>query len=147
MEPKIVTKEGFTAVGMPYHGKNENNEIAQLWREFVPRIREIENIVDGTFGVCKPADESGEFDYLAAMAVSSAENVPDGMQVWQVPASRYAIFPCDLETVGEAYKYAFDVWLPGSGYEYTQEPDFEYYDESFDSQVEGSQFYIYVPVK
>ena len=31
MEPKIVTKPAFKAVGLYYKGKNENQEISQLW--------------------------------------------------------------------------------------------------------------------
>jgi predicted transcriptional regulator YdeE len=147
MEPKIVSKAAFTAVGMVYYGKNENQEIAGLWREFNPRIPEIKHIVDGAFGLCAPADESGAFRYMASFAVSDTSHVPDGMQVWEVPAQKYAVFPTTLDKVGEAYKYAFETWLPGSGYEYTQGPDFEYYNENFDPEVEGSQFDIYVPIK
>ncbi len=147
MEPKIVSKVAFTAVGMLYHGKNENNEIAQLWAQFNPRIPEIQHIVDGAFGVCGNTQENGEFDYMAGFAVSSTEAVPQGMQTWEVPAQKYAVFPCTLKTIGETYKYAFETWLPGSGYKYTEGPDFEYYDEDFDPQQEGSVLYIYVPIQ
>lgn len=147
MEPKIVSKAAFTAVGMVYYGKNENNEIAGLWQEFNPRMSEIKHVVDGCFGLCAPADESGAFKYMASFAVSDTSQVPEGMHIWEVPAQKYAVFPTTLDKVGETYQYAFETWIPGSGYEYTQGLDFEYYDESFDPQVEGSQFEIYVPIK
>ena len=41
MEPKFVSKPAFTAVGLEYYGKNQNQEIAQLWQQFNPKIREI----------------------------------------------------------------------------------------------------------
>jgi predicted transcriptional regulator YdeE len=147
MEPKIVSKAAFTAVGMVYYGKNENNEIAGLWQEFTPRIPEIQHITDGAFGLCAPADERCAFKYMASFAVSDTSHVPEGMQTWEVPAQKYAVFPTTLDKVGETYKYAFETWIPGSGYEYNQGPDFEYYDENFDPQVEGSKFEIYVPIK
>jgi len=56
-------------------------------------------------------------------------------------------FPCTLKTIGEAYRYAFQTWLPDSGYQRADGPDFEHYDESFEPEVEGSQLRIYVPIK
>jgi predicted transcriptional regulator YdeE len=147
MEPKIVKKPAFTVVGMVYEGKNQNNEIAGLWERFNPRISEIEDAVDGCFGVCEPAREDGTFRYLAGMAVSSAGQVPEGMDIWDVPASQYAVFPTTLPAIGETYKYVFETWLPGSGYAYASTPDFEYYDESFDIAEADSTFDIYVPIK
>ena len=147
MEPKIVEKPAFSVVGRRYQGKNENNEIAQMWGEFIPRIKEIQNIVDDSFGLCKPADENGVFEYLAGMEVSSTEDIPDGMESWEVTAGKYAVFPCTLKTIGETYKYAFETWLPGSDYEYMQGIDFEFYDEDFDADVEDSTLYIYIPIK
>ncbi len=158
MQPKIVNKPAFTVVGMVYEGKNENNEIAEMWGRFTPRITEmwgrftpriteIKDIIDGAFGVCEPAREDGTFRYLAGMAVPGAGQVPEGMEVWEVPAQQYAVFPTTLPTIGETYKYIFETWLPGSGYTYAGTPDFEYYDENFDSALEDSTFDIYVPVR
>jgi predicted transcriptional regulator YdeE len=110
-------------------------------------MSEIKHVVDGAFGLCAPADESGAFKYMASFAVSDTSQIPEGMQVWEVPAQKYAVFPTTLDKVGETYKYAFETWLPGLGYEYTQGLDFEYYDENFDPEVEGSKFEIYVPIK
>lgn len=148
MEPKIVSRPAFTAIGVEYYGKNEHNEIAAIWEEFSPRINTIKNITDGAFGLCLPADESGAFKYLAGMAVSDTEQVPEGMVIWQVPEQTYAVFPCTLPTLHEAYRYAFETWLPSSGYAYTRGPDFEYYEENFDpDDPQNAIFHIYVPVK
>jgi predicted transcriptional regulator YdeE len=148
MEPEIVSKPAFTAVGMVYKGKNENNEIAQLWQEFNLRFGELKNILDGAFGLCEMSDESGVFRYMAAFAVSDPPEVPPGMEVWKVPAQKYAVFSCTLPTIREAYRYAFETWLPQSGYEYTRGYDFEYYDENFDqNDPEHSPFSIYIPIK
>ncbi len=96
---------------MLYYGKNEKYEISQLWGEFNPRMKEIRHIVDGAFGLCEPADKSGAFRYLAAMAVSDASVIPDGMEVWKVPDQKYSVFPCTLNTLKATYHYAL---RPGS---------------------------------
>jgi predicted transcriptional regulator YdeE len=148
MQPEIVSKPSFTAVGMLYHGKNENEEIAQMWDQFNPRSGEIQNIIDGGFGVCGHTQEDGSFDYLAGFAVSSTERIPQGMTTWEVPAQKYAVFPCTLNTLHETYRYAFETWLPTSGYKYTKGPDFEYYDENFDaSDKDRSVLHIYIPIE
>jgi predicted transcriptional regulator YdeE/DNA-binding transcriptional MerR regulator len=149
MEPKIVTKPAFTVVGMLYHGRNENNEIAQMWGEFVPRMGEIKHATGAheTFGVCRDLEPEGLFEYVAGLPVTQAEDVPQGMVSWEVPEQKYAVFPCTLPTIGEAYAYANKTWLPGSGYERGDGPDFEHYDESFNPDEDGSHFHIYVPIK
>ena len=149
MEPNIVTKPAFTVVGMEYRGKNDNNQIAQMWQEFIPRMREIKhaNYGWGTYGVCRDLPEGEGIDYLAAVEVDQVEDVPAGMVVWEVPEQTYAAFPCTLPTLHEAYQHAFEIWLPGSGHRRADGPDFELYTEEFDAGVADSRMYIYVPIQ
>jgi predicted transcriptional regulator YdeE len=147
MEPKIVTEPTFTVVGMKYHGKNENNEIAQMWGEFNPRIPEIPHQIGPAYGVCGAGDADGTFDYVAGIGVSHVDEIPEGMTVWEVPGQAYAVFPCTLKTIGEAYEYAFQTWLPGSAYQRADGPDFELYNEEFDLEAEDPKLYIYIPIK
>ena len=79
MEPKIVKRAAFTVVGMKYHGKNENNDIPQMWGQFGSRVPEIKHRVDPhvAYGVCDNFDESsGEFDYIAGFEVDSTADIP-----------------------------------------------------------------------
>jgi predicted transcriptional regulator YdeE/DNA-binding transcriptional MerR regulator len=150
MEPKIVTRPAFTVVGMKYHGKNESNEIPQMWQAFLPRKGEIEHMVAPqiAYGLCDAFDEEGgEFDYVAGFEVNSAANIPEGMVSWEVPESRYAVFTCTMATIREAYNYAFETWLPQSGYQRADSPDFELYDERSNANVPDSEMSIYVPIK
>ena len=85
MEPKIETKPAFTVVGLKYYGKNENNEIPKLWAKANPRMHEIKHIVtspDAAYGICGDMVENGNFSYLAGLAVSSIEDIPEGMDSW-----------------------------------------------------------------
>jgi predicted transcriptional regulator YdeE len=149
MEPKIVTKPAFTVVGMKYFGKNENNEIAQMWREFNPRFKEIQHGVnlDFCYGVCGELDKEGNFKYLAGLEVSQIDPLPAGMESWDVPECEYAVFPCTIPTIHETYEYAHNTWLPGSGYLRSATPDFELYDETFDPQDPDSVLYVYIPIE
>lgn len=150
MEPRIETRPGFTAVGLVYYGLNQQNEIAALWQAFNSRIPEIRQVVDGAFGLCKPADESGAFHYLASLAVSDTSQVPAGMECWEVAEQQYAAFACTLPEVHKTYRYAFETWLPGSDYEYTGGIDFEYYGREFDPEHPDSpesRMYVFIPVQ
>ena len=146
MEIKIETKEAFTVVGLNYHGKNENQEIAQLWHQLLPRFQEIKHLAQPyqSYGVCGEVETDGRFRYLAGFEIDEAGDLPEGMDTWQVPQQTYAVFPCDLATIHETYNYAFQTWLPASDYEHVHGPDFEYYPPGVEPEKE---MYIYIPVK
>jgi AraC family transcriptional regulator len=150
MEPKIITKPAFTVVGMHYRGRNEQNEIPQLWQALGPRSQEIENLAQthAAYGIMYGYDESsGEFDYLAAMEVKTASNVPEGMISLEVPKQTYAVFTCTLPTIGQAFEHINHTWLPQSGYQRAGGPEFEYYDKRFDIQKPESEMDLYIPIE
>ena len=150
MEPKIVKRAAFTVVGMKYHGKNENNEIPQMWGQFGSRVPEIKHRVDPhvAYGVCDNFDESSsEFDYIAGFEVGSTAEIPEGMVSWDIPEGKYAVFTCTLPTLGETHQYAYHTWLPQSGYQRAAGPEFELYDESFDPKDPNSKMDVYVPIQ
>jgi len=150
VEPKIVTRPTFTVVGMKYRGRNEKNEIPQLWEKFMPRAQEVTPKANPNvcYGVMDGYDEkTGDFDYLAAFEVQDVSNIPEGMESWQVPEQTYAVFPCNLKNIKEAFQQIYHEWLPQSGYQRAQGPDFEFYDESFKPNQGKLDMYIYVPVK
>lgn len=149
MEPTFTSKPAFTAVGLMYRGKNETKkEIPQLWEQLVPRMQEIKYVSTprasyGVMGNYDPA--TGEFDYLASMGVDRVDDLPQGMQRWDVPAQHYAVFECTLKTISPTYDFIYQQWLPQSGRQHGDGPEFELYDEHF--QGDDSTFYIYIPVK
>jgi predicted transcriptional regulator YdeE/GNAT superfamily N-acetyltransferase len=149
MEPKIVHKDGFAVIGLKYHGKNENDEIPQMWGAFGARASEIKNIVNGNvaYGISANMDETGEFDYVAGYEVSSTENVPGGMVCFEVPGGKYAVFTTTLPKLGEAFQYAYSTWLPQSDYQPTGSPDFELYGEYFDPRDPSSELAVYIPIQ
>jgi AraC family transcriptional regulator len=150
MEPKIVERVAFTVVGLKYRGKNENNEIPQVWQALGPRTGEIASMADDTaaYGISANMDmETGEFDYIAGFEVSSAVDVPQGMVAFEVPGGKYAVFTTTLPKIGETFHEAYHTWLPQAGYQPAGSPEFEVYDEQFNPQDPDSEFDLYIPVK
>jgi AraC family transcriptional regulator len=148
MEPQIVKKPAITLVGLQVHGKLEGMDIKSLWNTFGPRMAEIKG---ANPAVCYGAmdhysEATGEFDYLAACAAQSAAAAPVGMVSWSVPAQTYAVFPCTLPQIGEAWMTAYQQWLPQSGYRRAAGPEFELYDEKFNPQDPASVLYLCVPI-
>ena len=149
MEPQIVDKPAFIVVGMKYRGKNEHDEIQQLWGQFVARIGEIQHRDPGgpTYGVMSDFDEAtGEFDYVAALPVHSADDLPAGMVSVELPAARYAVFDCTLPALSATYKQIHR-WLPQSEFEHAGTPEYEYYGPDFNPQDDNSLMSVYIPVK
>lgn len=148
--PDIVEKPAFSVVGLQYRGKNENDEIAQVWNELVPRIRDIESPTPSmvSYGVITEFDESAnEMEYVAGVEVDDVSEVPDGMVSVDVPAQTYAVFPTTLPALHETIRHIYDEWLPDSDYERSAGPEFELYDEDFDSDDDDSELYLYIPVE
>jgi len=70
------------------------------------------------------------------------------MMSMNVPAQKYAAFPCTLGTIGATYRYITEEWQPRSGYEHADAPDFEYYDEEPDPNAppQEMKLWIYWPI-
>jgi predicted transcriptional regulator YdeE len=150
MNVEIKTVPAFTAAGMMYKGKNENQEISAMWGEIEPRWKEIKNPAkpyERAFGICGELQEDGSFSYLAGIDVTKVEDLPADMESWEVPENTYAVFPCILTEIHKTYEYAHGKWMPENGYKRADGPDFEYYDEDFDPAKPDSILYIYIPVK
>jgi len=152
MEPKFINLPDFTIVGVRYFGKNENQEISQLWGEGNKVFGQIKNVnEDAAYGVCTTVEGAapGEFEYVAGLRVSQVEDIPSGMVVRQVPALKYAVFTHvgSLAKLRETYNYIYQTWLPKSGYKPAGGIDFEYYNADFKDFSPDSRFYIYVPIE
>lgn len=148
--PDIVEKSAFSIVGLKYRGKNENDEIAQMWNELVPRIHDIESPAPTmvSYGVITKFDEStNEMEYVAGVEVEEVSAVPEDMVSVDIPAQTYAVFPTTLPALHDTIASIYDEWLPDANYDRTAGPEFELYDENFDPNDENSKLYLYIPVE
>jgi predicted transcriptional regulator YdeE len=146
MEPQIVKKPAFDVVGLPYQGLNENNDIAKVWDQFLPRIGEIDHMESDAYGVCGEVESDGSFKYLAGFQVAEVADLPDQMSHWRIPEETYAAFPCSLQTIRDTFHHAYQNWLPQSDYQRGDGLDLEYYPPEFDGEV-GTGMFVYIPVR
>ena len=133
MQPQILTKPAFTLLGFSNH-RGAPDAIPALWQQNGPTLAGFSSAEPGVFyGALDhfdPADKS--FEYIAAIATADAV-VPDGMVLWEVPAQTSAVFDCTLATLKDTFHTAYQSWLPTSGYQRPTGPEFERYDERFDT--------------
>ena len=153
LEPTFVDKPAFLAAGALYHGTNQNREITLLWeKDFRPRLHEVKNVhPDLSYGVCGDFDpETGAITYLAGVEVASPQDVPEGMQLWEVPAAHYAVFEHhgSLNHLQETMNTIFTVWLPRSGLKQSARPMLEVYQmPEFKGEDPDSVLYLYIAIE
>jgi predicted transcriptional regulator YdeE len=76
-------------------------------------------------------------DYVAGIAVGQVDDVPEGLTLRAIPASRYAVFECTVQTISDTYDWIFCHWLKAAPYgrpdEHSPKADFERYPPATDS--------------
>jgi predicted transcriptional regulator YdeE len=150
MEPRIVRLEEFYIVGIEIRAHVQEHDIPQLWGKLGPRVCEIPHLVEPgvAYGLTTSFDpETEEFDYVAGFGVDQIGEVPEGMGSWTVPGATYAAFTCTLQSMPQAYNYAYHTWLPESGHQRAASYEFELYDKEFDNQDPTSEFEFFIPIE
>jgi len=155
MQPEIVNRPAFKAIGLAYVGRNEHGEIGQMWGRFNERANEIARTnAKEAFGLCFSTLEGparpGEFEYVASFEVADEKSVPAGMVCRQVPAYKYAVFTHHgrLDNLGETYQFIYNTALAQAGLKpHSDKFDMEVYDKDFIFGSDASRFYIYVAVE
>jgi AraC family transcriptional regulator len=154
MEPKLVSKPSFHAIGLAGTFTSSTNDgIPGLWSRFAPQIDAIPHRRGKlTFGVCIPAEEpaSGDasFTYVAGVEVERIDAVPDGMIALTVRGGRYAVFTHrgHIARIKDTFRQVFGNWLPATPHRHLPSPDFELYDDRFDPASGEGEVDIYVPI-
>ena len=162
MEPIIREENKIYAVGYSY--ETDWTELirtvdrAAYWSEIdfsnVDKVAyagiENKSGMEIAFWLCKETEDF-EMRFFFGERVVSVGTVPDGMEVLEIPAAKYAIFTLDsrfmnigelayAQAIKDLWQYIFEEWFPGSGYRHNDEKcNFEVYF--------GNTMQIYVPVR
>lgn len=159
--PPILKKPALTVVGLeaPFihalsPAANNLQVIGALWDTFTHRIREVGHRVGhAMFGVLydRPIEartHPDELLYLAGVAVSNAEQVPEGMIARTIPAGTFAVFihRGPINKIAETAASIYRTWLPQSGYQHARTADVEMYDDRFCVDGEDSEMEYWIPV-
>lgn len=137
-------------LGQRYTFESSRN-IPALWQRLGPHLGHVPGQVRTkgvTFGVCYNMDGGG-FDYLAGVEVSDFSALPADFTRLRIPPQRYAVFTHrdHISTIRAVTMTIWSRWLPESGYEVADAPNFERYGEEFDGRTGMGGFQIWIPIK
>jgi AraC family transcriptional regulator len=124
--------------------------IAAQWQGFVPHIGNIAGQIGGkAYGVMCNSDEDGNFDYICGVEVKDFSQVFLDWTRVRVPAQDYAVFTHrdHISTIRSTWTTIWNRWLPDSGREVEDAPNFELYGEDFDSVTGRGLGEIWLPLK
>ena len=124
--------------------------IPSQWQRFLPHLGSIPGQVGhNTFGVHWNSDEEGNFDYLCGVEVSDFSRIPPELARVRIPAQKYAVFSHreHVSTIRTTWMTIWNRWLPESGHELVDAPDFERYGAEFDARSGSGGLELWVPIK
>ena len=156
MEPKIITKEEFSVIGIERRINIDRAQVLELWDDFKKRISDVTHRAQdkSLYSICKydpnfsiqNLSESTELDLLMGVEVNSLDEIPKDMTSKKIPTQKYAVFR--VTDQNKAYEYIYGDWSYNSGYHLEEADDFERYDEQYDPHNPSDrEFEIYIPIK
>ena len=113
MEYQIVNKDRFVIIGVKKRIKSESPYFTNVWNEFMENYDKVKAncIDDGFYGINDTPDENNLQDYIAGIAVDNSYQNSDNVFTKHVqPASFYAVFECEVDTIGPTYMRIFSEW-------------------------------------
>ena len=125
--------------------------LPRQWGDFL-KLGELPGQVGKTaYGaICGGDPKAQTMEYMCAIEVKSFDALPKDLGRMRVPAGvRYAVFlhGGNVATIQETWGQIFSVWLPSSGMQSAQTPDFEVYDERFDGATGEGGVEIWLGIK
>ena len=119
----------------------------EQWASFMSDFGKIDGQVGlNAYGVCHSFG-NGLMDYMCAVEVKDAGQVPGYMYTLTIPSRRTAVFlhEGDIAGLPKTWMKIFDEYLPAAKLEVAQGPQFEVYGEAFNKGEEKIE--IFIPVK
>lgn len=126
------------------------NDIPRQWDDFAKLGKLPGQLGPAAYGaICGGDPKTQTMEYMCAVEVTSFDAVPKELGRMRVPAARYAVFlhSGNVATIRDTWRQIFEVWLPSSGMQSNQTPDFEVYDERFDGATGEGGVEIWLAVK
>ncbi|MCF4994398.1 AraC family transcriptional regulator [Pseudomonas syringae] len=124
--------------------------IPELWEQFIPHLGKIPGQKDEvTYGVCCNADGKGGFEYIAGVAISKLDDLPEKYRWVEIQPQQYAVFEHkgSLDLLPATFQHIWKTWLPQSGREAADAPEFERYSEDFNPKLNTGKLEIWLPLK
>ena len=128
---------------------DSSKAIPAQWQRFMPYIGNIPGQIGRmAYGVCCNSDEEGNFDYICGVEVADFSELPPELARLRIPARRYAVFTHrdHISTIRRTVNTIWNKWLPESGYEVADAPDFERYGPEFNPETGTGGVEIWIPL-
>jgi predicted transcriptional regulator YdeE len=151
MKFNIVERDAFTVMGTLTRvtpDQENADTYGGIWKQFESYDANMKplSIDRRYYGVSFAADQKGVTDYLAGMMVAdNATPFDKQLVVRKVPAARYAVFKCTVQTIVQTYQYIFSQWLPSSRYEIN--PAGGSFEQYAPKDWQNRPVFIHIPVK
>ena len=148
--PRFETGRPFLVAGIGERYSCESSAaIPGQWQRFHQSVDHIPGRIGKVaYGVCCNADDAGNFDYIAGVEVSDFSDLPREFTGIRIPAQKYAVFSHrdHISGIRRTVNTIWNHWLPSSGLKAADAPNFERYDETFDSSTGNGGLEIWIPI-
>ena len=151
--PRFETAKTFLVAGPAERIFCDNGAmIPGLWHRFNQEVADTPARVGQdrvAYGVCCNGDDAGNFDYIAGIEVADFSDLPRRFGRIRIPEQRYAVFTHSehVASIRRTVNTIWNQWLPTSGLEAADAPNFERYGETFDPATGEGGFEIWIPVR
>jgi AraC family transcriptional regulator len=98
--------------------------------------------------ICATNARAQTMEYMCAMEIGDFAGLPEHIGRMRIPEQNYAVFTHHghVSEIRDTWAAIWSSWLPASGMTIADTPDFERYDESFDSEAGRGGITIWLPV-
>ncbi len=149
--PRFVDSKLLLIAGLSERYNSEASaHIPAQWQRFAPHLGHIPGQIGRTaYGVICNSDDAGNADYICGVEVSDAARLPPEFTRLRIPEQRYAVFSHrgHVSTIRRTWFTIWNKWLPESGHQVAEAPEFELYGETFDPVTGMGGVEIWVPMK
>jgi nitroreductase/predicted transcriptional regulator YdeE len=147
LKPRFVEKERFTVAGVAVAGQLGEFNYAEIWEKRYMAIDALLQPYRKNEGYCGITFNEGDhLVYLAGVAVEEVRDLPQGVEMREIPAAKYAVFDCVFNSLAEMMQEIYGQWFHACGLQPDNDAfSFEYY-PPYSGEGE-MQVEMYIPIK
>ncbi|APY07100.1 hypothetical protein BWZ20_01735 [Winogradskyella sp. J14-2] len=151
MKPTIIDIKQKIVIGQKSKMlQHQSKNIVALWKQFMPRKHHIKNTISLELMALQDYSAFGNFevpfDIWACVEVSKTIDIPNKMEIFTIPAGKYAKFLHKGNDAGATYQKIMEQWLPNSNYSIDSRPHFQVMGQKYIHGSPDSEEDFYVPI-
>ena len=148
--PRIARADALLIFGLGQRYHRTNAGIPSQWDRFAPYLGHIPGQVNGvSYGVICNTDDAGSIDYICGVQVREFPSEPTEFTRLRIPPQTYAVFAHTghVSTISSTWQAIWDHGVSDAGYQASDGPAFERYDNQFDGRTGLGGFELWVPIR